>query len=351
MSWEDRDYAADDPMRRYGRPGGDWQGLRPTLDNPMTWSVTVGRILAITVRVHVVFLIFIVIELLRGSFGTTGLGFVPTTIFLACLFGTVFLHEIGHIQACRSRGGTADEILMWPLGGLAYCRPPNHATAHLVTAVGGPTVNVVILVVLTPTIGLLTGRWWGVAIPNPFDLQVPLQVVESWLLMTLFFANTVSVVLLLLNLLPIFPLDGGRILQAVLWPKLGYARSMRIAVRAGYVGAIALAITGVVTTSFMLVFIALFGGITCWITHKQLEFTQEMMGFETADYSASLDEPPAPPRPSRREMRRRQREQQEADELDAILRKIADSGMESLTGGEKRVLRRATASKKKQESS
>ncbi|MCZ6494384.1 MAG: hypothetical protein O6933_09925, partial [Planctomycetota bacterium] len=68
MSWHDRDGPADDdPMRRFGRPGGDWQGIRPTLDNPMTWSVTIGRFLNITVRVHAIFLLFIVIEVIRAA--------------------------------------------------------------------------------------------------------------------------------------------------------------------------------------------------------------------------------------------------------------------------------------------
>lgn len=347
MSWEERDYA-DDPLRRFGRPGGDWQGLRPTLDNPMTWSVTVGRILAVTVRVHLVFVVYLVAELLRGSFGETALGFGPTLLFLGCLFGTVFLHEMGHILACRRVGGTADEVLMWPLGGLAYCRPPNDWRAHLVTAMGGPLVNVAILAVLTPTLGLVTGRWWGLALPNPFALLLPLDVSASWWLMTLFFANAVSLVLLLFNLLPIFPLDGGRITQALLWPRLGYTRSMRVAVRCGYVGAIALAIAGLVTANFMLVFIALFGGFTCWITHKQLQFTEEIMGFDAEGYAVGgLGDPP-PPRgrtPSRRDERRRRREQQEADAVDAILRKIAGSGMESLSAREKRILRRATRKK------
>ena len=52
MSWQDRDYA-DDPRDRVGRPGGDWQGVRPTFDNPMSWSVPLARIFGIAVRVHI----------------------------------------------------------------------------------------------------------------------------------------------------------------------------------------------------------------------------------------------------------------------------------------------------------
>ena len=337
MSWRDRDqWADDDPMRRLGGPGGDWRGLRPSLDNPMTWSVTIGRVLGIVVRVHVIFLVFIVIELLRPAFGKSGLGFGPSALMIGCLFGIVFVHEIGHCLACRRTGGHADEILMWPLGGLAFCRPRNRWRAHLVTAAGGPAVNVLLLVVLSPLLWALTGRWWGVAVANPIGLVLPAEVAGSWLLMALFFANAVSLVLLLFNLLPVFPLDGGRILQALLWARMGYARSMRNAVRAGYIGAIALGIAGFVLPSVMLVCIALFGGITCWITHKQLQFTQETMGFEPEEPTA------ADRRAERRAEREARREQEEKSAVDAILRKIRDSGLGSLTAREKRLLRRET---------
>ena len=350
MSWEDRDYASDDnPMRRFGRPGGDWRGLRPALDNPMSWSLQLARILEITVRVHVLFLVFIVIELLRPIFGSTGLGVGPTVLLLASLFGVVLVHEFGHCLACRWSGGAADEILMWPLGGLAYCRPRERWTAHLITAAGGPMVNVLLLAVLVPTIGLWTGRWWGVAIPNPINLSLPVAVAAPWPLMTLYLLNVVSLVLLLFNLLPIFPLDGGRILQALLWPKVGYVRSMRYAVRVGYVGAIGLGIMGFVNGNVMLVCIAVFGGITCYITHRQLQFTQETLGFESDEYSASLygpdegdDKSPGPTRRERAAERRSDQDQQEARAVDEILQKIATSGMESLTRGEKRRLQRAT---------
>lgn len=350
MSWDDRDHASDDnPMRRFGRPGGDWRGLRPALDNPMTWSVQLVRILEITVRVHVLFLVFIVIQLLRPLFGSGGLGVGPTVLLLASLFGVVLVHEFGHCLACRWSGGAADEILMWPLGGLAYCRPRESWKSHLVTAVGGPMVNVVLIAVLVPLIGLWTGRWWGVAIPNPISIALPVEVTSSLPLMALYLLNTVSLILLLFNLLPVFPLDGGRILQSLLWPKVGYVRSMRYAVRVGYVGAIGLGIMGFVTGNVMLVCIAIFGGITCYITHRQLQFTQETLGFESDEYSASLygpDEDEAvPPGHTRRERtaeRQVQREQQEAHAVDDILQKIASSGMQSLTRGEKRRLERAT---------
>ena len=219
MSWHDRDGPADDdPMRRFGRPGGDWQGIRPTLDNPMTWSVTVGRILNITVRVHAIFLLFIVIEVIRAARAAATVddpfshGFWPVVLAMVCLFGIVLLHEFGHCLACRKVGGQADEILMWPLGGLAFCQPPNNWRAHLTTAVGGPMVNVVICVTAGTMLVLITGGQWGLAIPNPFKLGAGLshpEIARSWAHITLFWINALSLVLLLFNLLPARATSSG----------------------------------------------------------------------------------------------------------------------------------------------
>jgi Zn-dependent protease len=312
--------------------------MRPTLDNPLSWSVPLLRVSGIVVRVHAILLLFAAISLLRALFpaegGTLGLG--PTALALACLFAIVFAHELGHCAACRSVGGEADEILMWPLGGLAFCRPGHRWSAHLITTLGGPAVNVLLLAVLAPLLGLATGLWWGVAIPNPFALEIPAGAAAPLAVLTLYLANWTNLVLLLFNVaLPVFPFDGGRILQAALWPRLGYGRSMRIAVRSGYFGALALGIIGFVMQSVVLVMIALFGGVTCYMTSRQLEFTDEFMGVV----------PEGPSRPSWRKRRRAAREAREARErrrVDAVLRKISESGLESLSFTERRLLRRET---------
>lgn len=359
MSWENRDYSRDDdPNRIFGRPGGDWQGIRPSLDNPLSWSLLLGRIAGISVRIHIIFLVFIIIELLKsawaqpGQGGQTSITFWLTVIEMACLFGIVLVHEFGHSLACRWTGGEANEILMWPLGGLAFCLPKNHWRAHFITAIGGPLVNVIICLVVGVTLGMLTGQWLGVALPNPLHPFAGLylnSVSRSLAHQTLYILNALSLILLLFNLLPIFPLDGGRIVQTLLWPRMGYANSMRFGVRTGYIGAILLGIFGVVISNFMLVGIACFGGITCYITHKQLAFTEDFMGHEDDNYAISHyrqdDEAPeskiAARSRKRAEKDARSREQ-ESSEIDRILQKIAETGLTSLSRKEKRLLKKDT---------
>ncbi|MCH6551710.1 MAG: site-2 protease family protein [Planctomycetes bacterium] len=370
MSWPDRDEPARVPAGGFGRPGGGWQGLRPALDNPLTWSLPAGRLLGIDVRVHVVFVVFIGIELLRAAFAKASkgdvapLGVGPMGLALGSLLAIVLLHELGHCLACRRAGGLASEILMWPLGGLAFCNPPHRASAHLVTVIGGPLVNVGLCAVLAVALGLLTGQWWQVALPNPFSPSglylAQVDGLQPWWLQALFLGNWVSLVLLLVNLLPIFPLDGGRIVQAILWPRMGYARSMRAAVWTGYCGAFAVGLLGFVLGNVMVVLIAGFGGITCYATSRQLAFTNEFMGIETkdetpdetADLAAGDDAadgegPSGPSRQQRRVDRRARREADESRHVDRILEKIAETGLESLTGREKRLLRRVTQRKQR----
>jgi Zn-dependent protease len=361
VSWKDRD-EHEDGWRRMGRPGGDWQGIRPTFDNPMTWALPLGRYSGIAVRVHIFFLLFIVVMLLRSIAGPAGeqaeitrADFPIVALLMVVLFLVVLLHEFGHCIACRFAGGEADEILMWPLGGLAYCRPENRWKSHLVTAVGGPAVNVAICLVAGVMLGLITGQWLGVALPNPLSFDHVLYSYGlgrplSWPVKALMVVNWLSLVLLLFNLLPIFPLDGGRIVQALLWRRIGYVGSMRIAVRIGYIGAIGLGLWGAVIGNWLLLGIAVFGGVTCYMTHRQVQFAGEMMGEASDGYAASLfdggdPEPEPPSRPSLAERRAARKAQVEASEdahVDRILAKIAETGMDSLTGKERKLLQRVT---------
>ncbi len=141
---------------------------------------------------------------------------------LFSLFSIILLHEFGHALACRQIGGTADRIILWPLGGLALIRPPNRPGALLWSVAAGPLVNV-LLVPLTVGI-LLFANAVGLDADRP-DLFKLLQAIA--------YINTG---LLIFNLLPIYPMDGGRILQALLWFGIGQARSVMVASIVGLIG-------------------------------------------------------------------------------------------------------------------
>lgn len=140
------------------------------------------------------------------------------------LFLIVLLHEFGHALACRQVGGTANRIVLWPLGGVAYVDPPPRPGAMLWSIAAGPLVNVLLVPVIFG-IGYLS-RHAGLYLSLP-DLRPLLRTIL-----------VIDIVLFVFNILPVYPLDGGKILWSLLWFIFGRARSLMIATVLGFVGVI-----------------------------------------------------------------------------------------------------------------
>jgi Zn-dependent protease len=141
------------------------------------------------------------------------------------VFGLVLLHEFGHVLACRSVGGRAERILLWPLGGLAFVNPPQRPGPYLWVTAAGPLVNLV----LAP---LLIWSYYAIA-PTA---EPPLADFVQFLWALVWF----NMVILILNLIPVFPLDGGRILQSLLWFLIGRSRALAVSAGIGLFAAAAL---------------------------------------------------------------------------------------------------------------
>ena len=138
------------------------------------------------------------------------------------LFLIVLMHEYGHSLACRSVGGQADQIVLWPLGGVAYVSPPPRPGAVLWSLAAGPLVNVVLFPFLVAAIIVGERAGWET---NHADLNRFIWAV-----------GMVNALLLGFNLMPVYPLDGGQILRAVLWFFIGKARSLTVATVVGFLG-------------------------------------------------------------------------------------------------------------------
>jgi Zn-dependent protease len=176
-------------------------------------------------------------------------------LWLPALFLIVLMHEFGHALACKQVGGHADQIVLWPLGGVAYVSPPQRPGAMLWSSAAGPLVNVILFFVST---GLLVfGGLTGLADHAPF----------FWNCIGV--SAYINLILLKFNLLPIYPLDGGQILRSLLWFAFGKARSMMIAVIIGFI-AIAIMIPWVVRQNYSWYYIlAAFITFECWIGFQQ----------------------------------------------------------------------------------
>lgn len=339
----------DDDRPRGGGIAGDWRSTQPRFDDPMSWSLPIAFVAGVTVRVHALFLVVVVTWLLKSLLtdpsggAATPFDLAHTAVALLALFLIVLAHEFGHVAACRRMGGDADEILLWPLGGLASCDPPRHWKAELITTLGGPLVNAAIWIAGAVILGLGAGWRLSVLAPNPFN-PVAFASMPGWILEMIFVVHWVNWILLLFNLLPVFPLDGGRIVMALLARRMELHEATRIAARIGVVGGVCMLVAAVVVESWMLAAIALFGGITCFVTLRRLDFADAVeQGLE--DPGSARDRRAAERRAEReaeREELRRLAKEREQARLDEILAKIAREGRGSLTWAERRFLRRTT---------
>lgn len=164
------------------------------------------------------------------------------------LFAIVLLHEFGHSLACRSVGGRADQIVLWPLGGVAFVDPPSRPGATLWSLAAGPLVNVL----LVPIIGMAwfaaKSMHWPQTNPNLYNFISSVLVID--------------IALFCFNMLPIFPLDGGQILRSLLWFFLGRARSLMVASVIGLVAVVLLLVFAIRTV--WLAIMAVFVLMNCW---------------------------------------------------------------------------------------
>jgi len=296
----------------------------------------------IRVQLHVSFVIYAVCVLVFGIW--PGVPWQATVESMLILFGIVLLHEFGHCFTARWVGGEADEIMMTPLGGLAFATPPRRPLPTFLTVAGGPAVNVLIC--------LVTGTLlWAMLHWARISLHAALFVFHSWLnpYFHLSWIYAMSMLLLLFNLLPIFPLDGGQMLQSILWPKFGYYKSMLFACNTGIVGAVVMGMVSIATGEVLMVILWASLLMYCIQMRAQLKAAGP---YEFEDYSASLSYASEnAPRRRRRKMgrwkvnrlrRQAKLEEQEQERIDSILAKVSAQGMQSLTWLEKRTLKRAT---------
>jgi stage IV sporulation protein FB len=210
----------------------------------MSWSVNIGKVAGTVVRVHITFLLF-----LGWIFAANYISSGATTawnslIFMVLLFLCVLLHEFGHIFTARAFGVTTPYVTLLPIGGVAQLeRIPEQPGQEFLIAIAGPLVNVAIALVLVFVGGahLLAGA--AVVDDTHFSMLDRLAVVNLFLV--------------LFNLIPAFPMDGGRVLRAGLATKLGYVRATEIAAAIGQFVAFALGFIGLLYNP-ILIFIAIF---------------------------------------------------------------------------------------------
>jgi len=192
------------------------------------------------VRVHLTMIVLVGWYAWSGWKLAGSSGALDQVVFIVLLFGSVLLHEFGHIFAARHYGIGTPDVLLTPIGGLArISRMPDSPRHELVIALAGPLVTLVIAL-------LIIGAFVAFGMQARID---PAGAIDLSLWSALLAAN---VVLLLFNLIPAFPMDGGRVLRAILASRIGMVRGTRIAARIGQAVAIGLAVLGMRSSPMLL---------------------------------------------------------------------------------------------------
>jgi len=367
------------------------------MNDPFAWSLPIGRLFGINVRVHWLFPFVAIGYVLHVAWGHTiipgvdgksgtydrypSLAWVDACVFMGLLFFSVLLHEFGHCFAARGVGGEASEVLLWPLGGLANVELPQRPAPHFLTAAAGPATNLV-LAALCLLILLCLGENSVQPAWNPlpggthsfpmrgFDGKVALytwsgeQKLFAWhhpsvWLVRFFWINWFSAVLNIV--LCGFPLDGGRMLQSALWPSMGYRQSMLVAIFVGFFVVFVVGLYAIVFSSVLCLCLALFIYVSCqrqWVMLETGE-GEGVFGYDFSQGYTSLerDQVQAAPAPKpklswwrrwlqkraakklQQEMERREAEEKRMDELLQKLHQHKQGGP-ALTDEEQRFMKR-----------
>lgn len=303
------------------------------------WSLGLGRLFGIEIRVHWFFLLWIAVDVLRATF-VPRISLAWTLQALGLLFLAVLLHEFGHCFAARRTGGSADRILLWPLGGLAETAVEHRPREQLITTLGGPAVNLAFVLAILPYI-VATDQ------ANSFLLRYGPIGQDPDLLATFWGVN---LDLLMFNLLPALPLDGGRILHAVVWARTDEGTALEKSVLSSRLVAVAMALAGL--------FFFLSGGesggillgiaVLIWFSAEMekrvfAERGEEESWLDFAEprtrssFRRWLDERRERVERGRRETQARERVAEKAT-LDELLEKVHRDGIDSLSRRERRFL-------------
>jgi Zn-dependent protease/CBS domain-containing protein len=229
----------------------------------MKWSFRIARIFGIDVKIHFTFFLVLVIGALNGVELSRHWGISPAAgmalgiLFMVLLFLCVLLHEFGHSLVAQRFGIPVRQIILLPIGGVAMMsRNPATAMQELLVAIAGPAVNVVIALVLW----LAMKMPWAVSDVSNIRSLIPGPGLTAFLYALL----RINIILVLFNLIPAFPMDGGRVLRALLAMRMDYVRATQIAATIGQGLAFVFGFIGLFSNPFLL-FIAFF----VWIGASQ----------------------------------------------------------------------------------
>src|ERR1022692_1845596 len=211
----------------------------------MSWSLNIGRVAGTVVRVHLTFLLFLA-WIFAASYSQGGAATAwDSVLFMVLLFLCVLLHEFGHIFTARAFGVPTPYVTLLPIGGVAQLeRIPEEPGQEFLIAIAGPLVNAVITILLVVVAGATLQTNAAAGLDN-----TQFSLIDRLAAVNLFLA--------LFNMIPAFPMDGGRVLRALLASRMGYVHATEVAATIGQWVAFVLGFLGLFGNP-LLIFIAIF---------------------------------------------------------------------------------------------
>lgn len=248
----------------------------------MGWSIPIGAVKGTVIRIHVTFVLFLIwigaVHHAQGGWEAA----VEGVVFVSLLFLCVLLHEFGHVFAARRYGVQTPDVTLLPIGGVARLeRIPEEPRQELVVALAGPAVNLAIAAVLYLALGGFGPEGAGAEVQN-----AGVGVLERLGAANLFIA--------LFNLIPAFPMDGGRVLRAFLAHRRGYARGTETAAKVGQAVAIGLGVLGLLAGNAILVFIAVFVWLGAASEAQAVQMREASRGVAASDAAVTRFEALSP---------------------------------------------------------
>jgi Zn-dependent protease/predicted transcriptional regulator len=218
----------------------------------VTSGTRIATIAGIEIKLHVTFGLVFVIGAVQWGIPHGAAGAAFGAALMGALFVCVVLHELGHSLVARAFGLPVKEIVLLPIGGVARMeKNPEKPVHELLISVAGPLVNVAIAGVLLGVAGAALGPLDAAGLAARLKGAPSAETALLWLL-------SVNVMLFVFNMIPAFPMDGGRVLRALLWMVMGFGPATRVATAVGQIVAVGLGLWGLVAGNFFLALIAVF---------------------------------------------------------------------------------------------
>lgn len=347
----------------------DSKSLGRAMRDPLHWSLPIGRLFGVNFRVHVMLPLIILGLVLREvtkADAPPGTGAAVAAVIGLFLL-SILVHEIGHIMAARLVGGDAEELVLWPLGGLTPCDVPHAPRATMIASCGGIGANLLLcLVSASVLMAHSVAPTW-----NPFSGTMPYQpelldwskgvpVAAAWYLPVMARLFWINWLLLLLNLVPAFPLDGAYILHAGLWSRGDYRESLANTAYVGFGAMLCLFVLAIFRENVLLFALVVITYLACrtQFVHGETGGDETSLGYDFSQGYSSLERgsaaPPRRPQPNfmqrwlqRRAARRALAEQryreEEEQRMDDLLEKVQAHGLPALTDEERQFLSRVSA--------